>query len=141
MKQFEHPQNQSFHLNGVKHVQPSEVYDALCKGEAVLIDVREQDEVVNEFVPMDTVLNHPMSVILERLQYIPKNQQLVLACPGGVRSVKVANLLQLQGYPQVANLDGGLLYWKMSGFPYEISQKNAGCGCGCQKEEKEQQPT
>ncbi len=126
------PQHQEFEIEGVKHISPSDALEAIRKGEAVLIDVREEDEVKLEYIPLDNVLNHPMSVILERLPYIAKDQQIILGCPGGVRSSKVANLLNLQGYPHVANLDGGFTLWKTKGFPMKSNASSAsGCGCGC----------
>lgn len=132
MKTTDKPQYQEFAIEGVKHVNPADALEAIKKGEAVLIDVREEDEVKQEYIPLDNVLNHPMSVIIERLPYIAKDQQIILGCPGGVRSSKVANLLNLQGYPHVANLDGGFTMWKTKGFPVESNITSVGgCGCGC----------
>ena len=119
---------QDFHIDGVKHINPINALEALQNGDAVMIDVREIDEVKLESVPLDRVLNHPMSVILERLPYITKNQNIIVACPGGVRSSKVASLLIQNGYENVASLDGGLKTWKANGLPYEI---NSPGGCGC----------
>jgi rhodanese-related sulfurtransferase len=132
MTTTEKPQHQEFAIDGVKHINPSDALEAIKKGEAVLIDVREESEVKLEYIPLDRVLNHPMSVIMERLPYIAKDQNIILGCPGGVRSSKVANLLNLQGYPHVANLDGGFEIWKTKGFPWESNLHSAGgCGCGC----------
>ncbi len=126
------PQHQEFAIEGVKHICPSDALEVIKKGEAILIDVREEDEVKLEYIPLDNVLNHPMSVIMERLPFIAKDQQIILGCPGGVRSSKVANLLILQGYPHVANLDGGFTLWKAKGFPMKSNAPIAGgCGCGC----------
>ena len=132
MNTTDKPQYQEFAIEGVKHISPSDALEIIKIGEAVLIDVREEDEVKLEYIPLDNVLNHPMSVIMERLPYIAKDQQIILGCPGGVRSSKVANLLNLQGYPHVANLDGGFTLWKEKGFPIESNiQSVGGCGCGC----------
>jgi sulfur-carrier protein adenylyltransferase/sulfurtransferase len=126
------PLLQEFHIEGVKHIDPQEAFEALKNNNVILIDVREENEVKLEYVPLDNVLNHPMSVIMERLPYIAKDQNIILACPGGVRSSKVANLLNLQGYPSVANLDGGFTMWKAKGLPFESnSRAGSGCGCGC----------
>ena len=129
MKTTEKPRLQDFHIEGVKHINPADALDAIKKGEAVMLDVRELNEVKLESVPLDRVINHPMSVIMDRLSYIAKDQNIVVACPGGVRSVKVANMLNLQGYPNVANLDGGLMLWKAKNFPFESNLSFGGCGC------------
>jgi rhodanese-related sulfurtransferase len=129
MKTTEKPTLQDFHIEGVKYINPSDALEALKNKEAVMIDVREINEVKLEGIPLDRVLNHPMSVIMDRLAYIPKDQNIIAACPGGVRSVKVANLLNQQGYPNVASLDGGFMIWKAKGLPYESTQSFGGCGC------------
>ena len=138
MKTTDKPIFQEFHIEGVKHISPADAMIALSKDKAVLIDVREPDEVALGYVPLDNVLNHPMSVIMDRLPYISRDQNIILACPGGVRSVKVANLLNLEGYPDVTNLDGGLDQWKAQGFPYEeklifSGLRYGGSGCDCSK--------
>lgn len=129
MKTTDKPTLQDFHIEGVKHINPSVALDALKNGEAVMIDVREINEVKLESVPLDRVLNHPMSVILDRLPYISKDQNIIVACPGGVRSTKVASLLMQHGYGSVASLDGGLMMWKAKGLPYESNLSFGGCGC------------
>ena len=138
MKTTDKPIFQEFHIEGVKHISPADAMIALSKDEAVLIDVRESDELTLGNVPLDNVLNHPMSVIMDRLPYIARDQNIILACTAGVRSVKVANLLNREGYPGVTNLDGGLDQWKAQGFPYEqkldFSESTCVGSCsGCSK--------
>jgi len=129
MRTTDKPILQSFHIEGVKHISPTETLEAISKGDAVLIDVREVYEVSVESIPLEHVLNHPMSVIMDRLAYIAKDQNIILACTAGVRSSKVANMLTIQGYPSVANLDGGLREWKAKGLPFDSDLPAAGCGC------------
>ncbi len=132
MRTTDNPTLQEFQIEGVKHISPAEAMDMLEKNNAILIDVREQDELQVESIPLENILNHPMSVILDRLSYISKEQNIILGCPGGVRSSKVANLLTLQGYPHVANLDGGFTEWKAQGLPMKTNLAfSTGCGCGC----------
>jgi rhodanese-related sulfurtransferase len=129
MKTTDQPIVQNFQIEGVKHISVSDAFEAINNGDAVMLDVRELNEVQAETVPLDRLLNHPMSVIMDRLSYIAKDQNIIVACPGGVRSVKVANMLNLQGYPNVANLDGGLMMWKAKGLPMESNLSFGGCGC------------
>ena len=134
MKTTDKPILQDFHIDGVKHINPTDALEALKKGEAVMLDVRELNEVQQESVPLDRVLNHPMSVIMDRLPYIAKDQNIIVACPGGVRSVKVANMLNLQGYPNVASLDGGFMMWKAKGLSFDSNISVGGCGCNSGKQ-------
>lgn len=136
MKTTDKPTLQEFNIEGVKHIKPAEALKLIEKNEAVLIDVREQNEVALESIPLENVLYHPMSVIMDRLPYISKDQNIILGCPGGMRSAKVANLLNLQGFPNVANLDGGFSKWKSLGLPFNVKLSfsgltYAGGGCGC----------
>ncbi|MBP6871459.1 MAG: rhodanese-like domain-containing protein [Bacteroidales bacterium] len=130
MVTYNKPIFQDFNIEQVMHISPSEANDVLKNNEAILIDVREQDEILTENIPLENVLYHPMSVILDRLAYIAKDQHIILGCPAGIRSTKVANLMILNGYPHVANLDGGFNEWKQQGFPYEANM-SLGIGCGC----------
>ena len=132
MKTTEKPTLQEFHIDGVKHINPQDTFDCLKNNDAVLIDVRECEEVDIESIPLDNVLYHPMSTIMDHLTCISKEQNIILMCPGGVRSTKVANLLNIQGYPNVANLDGGFKLWKSLGLPFEsIIPSGNGCSGGC----------
>jgi rhodanese-related sulfurtransferase len=125
------PQFQEFHLEGVKHITPEEALKAINNGQAILVDIREEDEMQSEQFHARVVLNHPMSVILDRLEFISKDQSIIVACVTGERSAKVTNLLNIQGYPSVANLDGGLRMWKLFGGPVLKSSSSEGGGCGC----------
>jgi rhodanese-related sulfurtransferase len=137
LKTTDKPSLQDFHIEGVKHIKPADALEALEKGEAVMIDVREISEITLGNVPLDRVLNHPMSVILERLPYISKDQNIIVACPGGVRSSRVASLLMQHGYQLVASLDGGLKTWKVMGLPYDINSLcDCECDCNCNSEIK-----
>lgn len=126
----DHPDLQEFHLEGVKHIAPSDAFGLLKNNEAVLIDVREQDEIQYEQIPLDNVLYYPMSSIVDKLEYISKKQNILLICPGGARSAKVANLLNMNKYPNVANVDGGFSAWRKQNLPFETKLISTG-GCGC----------
>lgn len=129
MRTTEKPTLQEFHIDGVRHITPIDALEVIENGEAVMIDVRELSEVRLETIPLDRVLNHPMSVIVDRLPYISKDQNIILVCQSGIRSVKVANLLNRHGYPRVANLEGGFTLWKALGLPIESKLPAGGCGC------------
>jgi rhodanese-related sulfurtransferase len=132
MKTLDKPTLQDFHIEGVKHITPSNAIKLLQKKEAVLIDVREMNEIEFERIDLDNVLYYPMTTIADKLSFIAKDQNIILICPGGTRSTKVANMLNRQGYPNVANLDGGFLSWIKQNLPFKTEVMNTGsCGCGC----------
>jgi rhodanese-related sulfurtransferase len=137
MKTTDNPVLQQFHIDGVKHISPADSLQAVMRGEAIILDVREESEWLFESIDLEDVFYHPMSVILDRLVHIPTDKPIIVFCLGGVRSSKVANLLNIQGFKDVANLDGGLRAWKAQGLPLR-SNPTVGCGCSAQPVEKEQ---
>ncbi|HDR88200.1 MAG TPA: rhodanese-like domain-containing protein [Bacteroidetes bacterium] len=134
METTDKPKLQEFHIDGVKHISSEIAFVEIAEKRAILVDVREIHEVKMESVPFDHVLYHPLSVIMDRLPFIPQEQNIILGCLAGVRSTKVANLLNRQGFPHVANLDGGFRVWKEKGYPYKSLIENyVQGGCGCDK--------
>lgn len=126
------PTLQQFHIAGVNHITPANAFETLKNGNAFMIDVRETNELQFFTVDVENVLYHPMSVIMDRLVHIPNDIALIVACPGGVRASKVANLLAIQGFTNVANLDGGFDAWISQGFPVVSGMSmESGCGCSC----------
>jgi rhodanese-related sulfurtransferase len=128
VKTSEKPELQYFHIDGVKHILPVDALEAIQNDDAVMIDVREIYEVQLENIQHEKVLYHPMSVFTDRLPFISKDQKIIVICAHGVRSVKIVNLLQYQGYPLVASLDGGFEAWKNARLPFVSVLPDNGCG-------------
>ena len=81
-------------------------------GEALLLDVREDDE---------WAAGHAQAAVhapLSRLDPagVPADRPVVAVCRGGSRSAMVAGALAARGV-QVVNLSGGMLAWKAVGLP------------------------
>ena len=141
MNTTDSPTIQKFHLDGIKHIAPENAFSLISNDETFFIDVREEIEFKQYFFDFTNVFFHPMSVITDRLQYIPKNVSLVIVCEEGTRSAKVVNLLNRQGFENVANLDGGIQSWIDKGLPgiivndvlnsNEDSCQPSSCGCSC----------
>ena len=132
MKTTDKPTLQNFHIEGVKHITPLDAMDLIKKNEAILIDVREMDEIEIERIDLDNVLYYPMTTILDRLKFISTDQNIVLVCSEGIRSTKVAHLMNMNNYPNVANLDGGFSSWIKHQLPFVVNvEKSGGCSCGC----------
>ncbi|HNQ67891.1 MAG TPA: rhodanese-like domain-containing protein [Bacteroidales bacterium] len=140
MNTTDNPEIQIFQLNGVKHIRSENVISLVRENKMCVIDVREEAEFKSEYIDCENILSHPMSVIMDRLAYIPKNTPLLIVSSDGVNSTKVANLLNIQGFIEVVNLDGGLNAWKIKGFKtvknvgYNSSNSSQSCNkntCGC----------
>ena len=83
--------------------------------DAVLLDVREQDEWVAGHAP--GALHVPMMDVPARTEEIPTDRDVVVICRVGQRSAQVVAYLRHQGWERVANLDGGMAGWEAAGRP------------------------
>ena len=126
------PVNQTFHLDGVKHIAAADAHELLTGQQAVLIDVRRKEEFEVERIPLSGVKLYPMEQIMDNLHKLPKEQPVIVMDTTGERGTKVARLLNLQGFKQVANLDGGLVQWKKEDLPVDnIFPESCGGCCEC----------
>ncbi len=91
--------------------------DWLCRGEAVLVDVREAEEFDEERIPGAVPL--PLSRFDPAQLPRPNGKKTILACAIGGRSAKAAERLFAAGHDAVIHMDGGLLAWKEAGFATE----------------------
>ena len=69
----------------------------MVRNGAMLIDVREKNEVAEIAYDAENVINLPLSELADRLDEVPKDQQLIMACRSGNRSRKAGNLLLENG--------------------------------------------
>jgi len=125
----ETPAFQDFNIFGVDHISPENALDELQKGSAIFVDVREESEFMIELIPLNNVFHFPMSVIMDNLKNIPADKPIIVVCQGGVRSAKVANMLNRNGFVNSVNLDGGLKTWKAKGLPFESILPDACSSC------------
>ncbi|NPC91794.1 CoA-disulfide reductase [Bacillus sp. WMMC1349] len=91
--------------DGLETVQWHEI-DEIVENGGFLIDVREPHERKQGFIKGS--LNIPLSEIRDRLEEIPKDQPIYVACQVGLRGYLAVRILNGNEY-QAINLDGG---WK-----------------------------
>ncbi|HNX89219.1 MAG TPA: rhodanese-like domain-containing protein [Bacteroidales bacterium] len=128
------PIYQEFNIEGVRHITPQNAFAEMQNETAIMVDVRERDEYTLESIPLNNVFFFPLSSIMEHIQNVPDNKPLIVVCEDGVRSTKIVNLFNRYGFHDVANLDGGIVKWKQSGYPVEgVIPLGCGCGCSCSK--------
>jgi len=121
---------QEFNIEGVQHITPQNAVAELKNGTAIMIDVREEAEFKIESIPLNNVFYYPLSGIVGQLANIPTDKPIIVICNAGVRSSKIVNLFNRNGFPESVNLDGGIIMWKAQGLPIE-SDISTGCGYGC----------
>lgn len=115
----------------VKEICPTTTQEWVKNG-AVLVDVREMDEVNELAFDVPHILHIPLSEFEERYAEIPTNQDVVMVCKSGGRSLRAAGFLINHGYHQVVNMQHGLSRWVQKGFPTKGDNSTlAGDGSCC----------
>ncbi len=102
----------------IAETDPEGAAAAIAEG-AVLLDVREPDEVAQGVVPGSTTIVRGNLEAQVEARIPDKGTPLVVMCAGGVRSAFAARTLQDLGYTDVVSMDGGFNRWKDEGRPWE----------------------
>jgi molybdopterin/thiamine biosynthesis adenylyltransferase/rhodanese-related sulfurtransferase len=94
----------------VGDITPSELQMRIGQGDNIeLIDVRESWEWQIGSIPGARLI--PLGELSSRQDEIDRSRDVVVYCKSGVRSLRAAEELVDAGFPNVANLSGGILRW------------------------------
>ncbi|MFN3664534.1 MAG: rhodanese-like domain-containing protein [Sediminibacterium sp.] len=111
---------------------PTTTYRRVQEG-ALIVDVRENEEVNELACDVPAILHIPLSEFEERFNEVPRNREVILVCRSGIRSLKATYYLMNHGYTNVMNMQHGMLRWADKGFPVKGSinvQSPSGDCCG-----------
>ncbi len=100
----------------ISHILPHEAYKQIQEG-AILVDVRERDEVSQCVCDVAHILIAPMSQFETCIKDISKDQKIITMCHSGGRSAYAAEMLSTLGYKDITNLSGGIIAWQAAGLP------------------------
>ena len=103
----------------ITEVSAQEAHEQTQRGEAVLIDVREEAEFRQGHAEGAKHLSKGVIEVEIEEQVADPNQPIIAYCGGGSRSALVADNLQKMGYTNVRSLAGGMRAWKEAGLPAE----------------------
>jgi sulfur-carrier protein adenylyltransferase/sulfurtransferase len=104
----------------VLQVSPRELKQRLDAGERpTVLDVREAWEL--ELARLPEVVHIPMGELARRANELDTEQEVIVLCRSGGRSLHAAHFLATRGFKRVANLDGGILAWSREVDP-DIAQ-------------------
>jgi rhodanese-related sulfurtransferase len=114
----------------VKEICPTTTQEWVKNG-ALLVDVREKNEVNELAFDVPNIINIPLSEFEERYTEIPKDKNVVMVCRAGERSLRAAGYLLNHGYTHVVNMKLGMTRWVQKGFPTKgnISVINGNDSC------------
>lgn len=108
----------------IQNLTPEQTASELEDGDAVLIDIREENERV-ESGTIPGAVAAPRGMLefwadptspYHREEFDP-GRRTILHCASGGRSALAVETLQRMGYGDVAHMDGGIIAWKEAGYP------------------------
>jgi len=103
----------------VKIVDPGTIFEWIENDEAVVVDVREQNEWVAHHIA-SAVLFPLSSFDAAKFPEVPAGKKLVIHCRSGVRCGTATGKLLEAGYKgEINRMEGGINGWMASGFPVE----------------------
>jgi sulfur-carrier protein adenylyltransferase/sulfurtransferase len=95
--------------NGIPQLSVKELKRRMDAGESLFIlDVREPFEYQIANIGGKLI---PQNEVPQRIGEIDRNQEIIVQCKSGGRSQRIAEFLKQSGFPNVANLAGGILAW------------------------------
>jgi len=92
-----------------------ELNERLSRGQLELLDVRQPSEWAGGHVPGAVYITG--AELPDRLDEVPADRPIAVACGSGYRSSVAASLLARHGRTDVVNVIGGMTAWKNAGLP------------------------
>ena len=82
---------------------------SLSKGNLLLLDVREKWEF--EICSIKDSCNIPLGILHESISSFDKVMKIICICHHGIRSKQACYILNMNGFSNVFNLEGGIDQW------------------------------
>ncbi|MBI1397015.1 MAG: MBL fold metallo-hydrolase [Betaproteobacteria bacterium] len=102
---------------GIWELAPQAFEDVAARVQ--LVDVREPAEYSGPLGHIRGARLIPLGELVGRSRELAQDRPIVTVCRSGARSAQAVVILQKSGYREVANLSGGMLRWRASGYPVE----------------------
>lgn len=101
----------------VASISPKQAADLFTSKQAIIVDVREQDEWNEQHI--DGAIFIPLASLDSRVDELSqyKDSPIIMQCRSGRRSEIAAKELIKAGFTQVKNLEGGILAWEAAQLP------------------------
>jgi rhodanese-related sulfurtransferase len=112
--------------DGYYNLAPAAANDQMKATKTFLIDVREVSEITSNGY-IEGEVNIPVRTLIKNLDKLPadKAAPIIVTCGSGVRSPMAMEALQLLGYTNVKNLQGGFNGWKAANLPIKTDGQPA----------------
>ncbi|WP_062514142.1 rhodanese-like domain-containing protein [Halobacillus sp. KGW1] len=97
-------------MKHIEEITPEELENKQKRNDDfIAIDVREDEEVAEGMVPDAKHIR--LGDIPQAIDGLSKNQEYVMICRSGRRSMNAAEFMQEKGFTNVKNMKGGMLEW------------------------------
>lgn len=97
-------------------VSVAAAFEMRSKG-AFILDVRERSEWDEFHMPGATLI--PLGELANRVDELPRDQEIVVVCRSGNRSREGRDILLEAGFTTVTSMAGGMNNWQSAGYPME----------------------
>jgi rhodanese-related sulfurtransferase len=99
-------------------LRPQQAHAAAQDG-ALLVDTRSRDEQVEQHGVIPGAVHYPLSVVLWRLDGLPRDTRVILICRHGESSSLAADRLHELGFRDATDVEGGFEAWAAAGLPVD----------------------
>jgi sulfur dioxygenase len=103
----------TFTFAGLWEIEPHALEE--LQGPVQILDVREPAEFAGPLGHIPGAILIPLGELQGRAQELARERPVVAVCRAGSRSAQAITVLQQAGFPQLANLAGGMLRWRAEG--------------------------
>ena len=87
-----------------------------------ILDVRTPEEYAAGHIPGAVLLDFNAPDFADKAERLPKIATYLVYCRSGNRSAKAAVMLREKGFPEVLEINGGMLEWQKEGLPVSKSE-------------------
>jgi len=114
-------QSRDPNATALSDISAGELYERLDMDDspAIMIDVRTPQEYNGRMWHIKNTKLIPLGELMHKIDTLDeyKNEEIVVICHSGSRSMMASQLLVRSGFKDVRNLTGGMMAWHRSGYP------------------------
>ncbi|MFX1410121.1 MAG: FAD-dependent oxidoreductase [Promethearchaeota archaeon] len=111
----------------ISNISANELYERLDTEDAptLLIDVRSPQEYYGPGGHIKNTKSIPLGDLLNNTDIIKdyRNEEIIVICHSGSRSMMAAQLLAQAGFKDIRNLTGGMMMWHRAGYPIKLGEE------------------
>jgi len=108
-------------MTALTPVSPASAAQLVRQGRAVIIDVREPDEIAREAIP--GAVAAPLSALETADLAAAAGREVIFTCRSGARTQAHCERLTARVAAPAHVLEGGLIAWKAAGLPTRVNAK------------------